>query len=185
MSELKAPKTKMDSFYAWGIVGATLVAGYFVGAPVIVGVVIPAILKPAAAITAAIVYGGFGGGSVLAAVSAFVGDKNKTLWGRMKDNLGHVTRATGKLFRTIGEAYSVVGADLRIVGRKADKWAEQEQAKQQAAKAAAPATADTAPKAGFGKRLFSGFGAAAKREPANTDKPAAPANKTRGPGAAA
>lgn len=180
MTEPVAQKPKMDSMVAWGVVGATLVAGYFVGIPAIGSILVPAIKAPFMAIAAAFTFGGSG----LAAASIFTGDKDKTFGGRMAQNLGRVSRGIGYVCRKVGEAYSVAGSDLASLARVTDRWAEKKEAKQVEAKAA-PAVA-VEPESTLGKRkLFGMFRKNAVRAEETPVATAEAAPAAKAPGAAA
>lgn len=171
--ETETPAKKMDSMLAWPVAAAATVGLAIVAPPLTLFVFTKTL--PLAMMTFL-----FGGGA-LAVTSAFVGDKEKTLGGRMMDNFKATLGALHKAGAFVMDAYRSVGADCRHVLGAGNRWAERQEAKSQAAKAASDSVSVSSPLNG---KDLSAFEAAAKRgTPANdaTAKPAA--QKTAKPSA--
>ncbi len=159
MTEPTTP-TKMDSFYAWPIVGVTLAVANFAFFNL-----------PLASL---VVLTGLGAAGV-AAVSAF-GDKEKPYADKLKENFGRVVELTG----VVGRAFKSFGQDLASIYRGLTVWAAKEEAED---KAEARANVADTGVSSLGTKKMTGFGGKAPRAAANQDVTPAPVRERSGPSA--
>ncbi len=136
-NETPAPK-KLDSFYAWPVLGASI---FFVALPVL------QMPLGAVAFLAGVGAAGFG------AVSYYTGDKQTPFIDRVKANAARV----GKMLGFVGAAFSSVGVDLKNAAGVANRWGarQEEKATQETATPAKPAETTVSPLA---DKKITGFG---------------------------